>query len=283
MISGGVPETGSHIARVTIEGVIVRNNDMMEMIEKIGKDGNVKGVVLSIDSPGGSVVGSEDLYLALRGLDSKKPVVALINGIGASGSYIAAMAADHIVARETAVVGSIGVLMRYPNFGKLLETIGVEVDSIKSAPLKAEPSGVGPTPPEARESLQQVIDDAYTWFKNLVSQRRDLSPQETATVSDGRVFSAQKALSLKLIDATGTEKTAVEWLETKKNVEKGIPVKDWKPESKNNALKFLDVAARLAHSLGFELLSGSLGSVEASMDISQLDGILAIWHPTLER
>ena len=106
-------------------------------------------VIVHIDSPGGTTAGSEQLYDSLRAVAAKKPMVVVVDGLAASGGYIAAMAADHIVAQDTSLVGSIGVLFQYPNFTELLKTIGVKVEEVKSSPLKAAPNGFEPTSPEA--------------------------------------------------------------------------------------------------------------------------------------
>lgn len=275
-------DKGDHIARIPITGVIVTDQKILDMIKKIKDDDSVKGVILNINSPGGTTSGSEDLFLALKELGEKKPMVSFINGIGASGSYIAAMSSDYIIARETSIVGSIGVIMQYPNVYKFLNTIGVEFESIKSSPLKAEPSGTAPTPPEARQAMQNMISDSYDWFKNLVSQRRGLKGKALEVVSDGRVFSGKKSLELKLINALGSEKDAVSWLETEKKVTKGLTIKEWKPEKDTPKLSILGLTASGLQLLGFDSLSQSLKTADTTKDISQLDGVLAIWNPSLK-
>ena len=270
-----------HIARVLIQGEIVFDQSIRETLEKIGKDENVQGVILSINSPGGGVSASEDLYLSLRELGEKKPMVSFITSVGASGAYIAALSSDHIVARETAIVGSIGVIMQYHNIGKLMHTIGIEPDSVKSAPLKAEPSGYAPISPEVRRSMQELIDDAFLWFKNLVMERRKLNQEEVKQVSDGRVFSARTGLSLKLIDFLGTEKTVITWMEDKYNLEKNLPVKETKLKQEKKPLNWLGVIGKLAEISGFQGITQSINEVDSAMDISRFDGILAIWHPAM--
>ena len=111
---------------------------------------DAKAVIVHINSPGGTVAGSEQLYDSLMRLKAKKPLVVVVDGLAASGGYIAAMASDHIVAQQSALVGSIGVIFQYPNVAELLKTIGVKVEEIKSSPLKAAPNGFEPTSPEAR-------------------------------------------------------------------------------------------------------------------------------------
>ncbi len=153
-------------------------------------------MILSIDSPGGTTTGAEKLYEAIRRLAAKKPVVAVVNNMAASGAYIAALSADQIVAHGNSLVGSIGVLIQYPNIASLLDKIGVKIDAVKSSPLKAEPSGYEPTSPEVRQALASLVDDSYAWFKDLVQKRRQLSDAELAAVDNGRVFTGRQALGL---------------------------------------------------------------------------------------
>ena len=150
----------------------------------------------------------ERLYEELRRVAEKKPVVAVVGTVAASGAYIAALAADTIVARGNSLVGSIGVLFQYPNVSKLLNNWGVEVETIKSSPLKAAPNGLEPTSPEAREAVASLVADSYAWFKNLVRERRNLDEAELAKVSDGRVFTARQGVPLKLVDLIGGQREA---------------------------------------------------------------------------
>jgi len=274
---------GKHIARIVIQGPITFDQDIRDSLEKIGKDENVKGIILSINSPGGSVAASEDLYLSLRELGEKKPIVSFITGIGASGAYIAAMSSDHIIARETAIVGSIGVIMQYHNIGKLLQIVGIEPDSVKSSPLKAEPSGYTPISPEARKTMQALIDDSFLWFKNLVMDRRNLTAEAVKDVSDGRVFSARTSLSLKLIDSLGTEQSAVAWLAEKHDLDKNLPVKEVKLKQDKKALSWLGVIARIAEMTGFQDIALTMDNSHSSMDMSRTGGILAIWNPAMDQ
>ena len=135
--------------------------------------------------------------------------MAFVDGTAASGGYITAIAADHIVARETSLVGSIGVLFQYPDLSGLLDHVGVKVEEVKSAPLKAEPSPFKPTSPEARAALQSVVNDTYDWFKRLVRERRGMSDSELATASTGQIFSGHQGVPMKLVDAIGAERDAV--------------------------------------------------------------------------
>ena len=139
----------AYVARIKIQGLIRNNQDRVTALERLGRS-RARAVIVHIDSPGGTTAGSEQLYDSLRELQGKKPMVVVVDGLAASGAYIAAMASEHIIAQDTSLVGSIGVLFQYPNFSDVLKTIGIKVEEIKSSPLKAAPNGFEPTSPEAR-------------------------------------------------------------------------------------------------------------------------------------
>ena len=203
------------------------DKDTLKLIDDIGNS-HASAVLLEIESPGGTTTGAERLYDALRRLAKKKPVVSVIGTVGASGGYIAALGADEIFAEGNSLIGSIGVLFQIPNVSKLLDKIGVQVESIKSSPLKAAPSGYEPTSEAAKQALNALVVDSYDWFKALVKERRQLSDAELATVSDGRVFTGRQGISLRLVDMIGGEREAIEWLEREKGIRKGLSVQDWK-------------------------------------------------------
>src|SRR5262249_47435746 len=147
--SGRFADAGSgQIARITISGLIRGDSDRVDALETLGKS-RASAVIVHVDSPGGTTAGSEQLHEALRKVSEKKRIVVVVEGLAASGAYIAAMASGHIIALDTSLVGSIGVLFQYPNFTDLLKTIGVKVEEVKSSPLKAAPNGFEPTSPEA--------------------------------------------------------------------------------------------------------------------------------------
>ena len=216
-LTGGL---GGSIARVTIEGLIRSSRQRVEALDRLAKS-NAKAVIVHVNSPGGTVAGSEELFDLLMRVKEKKPLVVVVDGLAASGGYIAAMASDRIVAQETALVGSIGVIFQYPNVSELLKTVGVKVEAIRSSPLKATPSGYEPTSPEARAAIEAIVRDSYAWFRELVEKRRSLQGAMLDRVSDGRVFTGRQAIELKLIDALGDERSAIEWLaKEKKSIRK---------------------------------------------------------------
>src|SRR5512141_1535438 len=238
----GAFTTSGSIARVHIDGLIRSDQQRVEALERLEKS-NHAAVIIHINSPGGTTAGSEQLYDSLVRLKAKKPVVVVVEGLAASGGYISALAADHIVAQQSSLVGSIGVLFQYPNFTELLKTVGVKVEEVKSSPLKAAPNGFEPTSPEARAALDALVKDSYAWFRGLVKERRGMDDALLEKVADGRVFTGRQAVELKLIDQLGDEKAAVAWLVEQKGVKKGLPVRDYKLHPRLGDLSFLRAAA----------------------------------------
>ncbi len=270
------------IARISVDGFIAGSQRMADLFKRVGEAGSVSGVVISINSPGGTTTGSEELYRGIRQLAEKKPLVAFVDGTAASGGYITALGADYIVARETSLVGSIGVLFQYPDASQLLTTLGVKVEEIKSAPLKAEPSPFHPTSPEGRAALQSVVNDTYEWFRRLVAERRRLDDTQLGSVSTGQVFSGRQSLPLKLVDQLGSERDAVAWLEREKGVQKDLPVREWRPRD-SSRFDLWTAAAFGADLLGWRGLAATLRQSSAAAQAVALDGLLAVWQPSLER
>jgi protease-4 len=278
-LTGGTPGTRliPHIARLSIQGLITGDKDTLKLVDEIGNS-HASAVLIEIESPGGTTTGAERLYDALRRLAQKKPLVSVIGTLGASGGYIAAMGADEIFAEGNSLVGSIGVLFQIPNVSKLLDNIGVKVESVKSSPLKAAPSGYEPTSEEARQALNSLVVDSYDWFKGLVKERRRMNDAELASVSDGRVFTGRQGLNLKLVDKLGGEREAIEWLESEKGIRKGLPVQDWKRGRSLERLGLFGAAARVAELFGLDSLAETLDRVDLAQSLRVLDGPLAIWQ-----
>lgn len=275
-----VSAASAHVARVNVGGLIRNDRERLKMLDRIAKSG-AKAVIVSIDSPGGTVAGSEALYQGLRRLAEKKPVVAVIEGIGASGAYITALGTDRIFAPRNALVGSIGVIFQYPNFYELLKHVGVSVEEIKSTPLKAAPNGYQPTSPEAKAAIQALVVDSYDWFKGLVRERRALTDDQLKAAADGRVFTAHLALPMHLIDQIGDERAAREWLAKNKNVSMDLPVRDWKDSKLGSEFRWLSAASWAAKELGFSMVASLLShdAVANAVGNPQLDGLLALWQP----
>lgn len=265
-----------HIAKVKIDGTIFEDEELLERLTDIEESDFVKGVILSIDSPGGTTVGGEAIFEAVRKLAEKKPVVAQVGTLAASAGYMIAAASDQIVARQSSIVGSIGVIFQYPNFEGLLDNIGVDMRAIKSSPMKAEPNFYGDTPPEAEAMIERMILDSYDWFKSLVTERRGFDPAKTARLADGSVFTGRQALENGLVDQLGGEDVARKWL-TEQGISEELETKLWKKKpERNNFLLSGAAMAWILKQIGLDSMSHPIA--EQFGKRLMLDGLLSIWH-----
>lgn len=226
-----------HVSRLAVDGFIADDRKLAEAIDKLAKDETAKALIVSIDSPGGSVGGGEMLHAALLRLREKKPVVAVMRGTAASAGYMTAVAAERIWARESTVTGSIGVLLQTFDGAELLGRLGVRTESIISGPLKDQPSPFHPLSPEGRAALQGVIGDMYDQFVGMVVAGRRLPEEKVRALADGRVFTGRQALAAGLVDAIGGEQEARAWLAAEKQVPEALPARDL--ETRGTAEKLL--------------------------------------------
>jgi protease-4 len=268
---GGIAR--DHIARVRVDGLITGDQKSIELLEAVGKDDHAKALILRIDSPGGTTAGSEALYIAIRKVSEKKPVTAVMDTVAASGGYIAALATDHVVARGNTITGSIGVIFTFPEVSRLLNSVGVTIEEIKSGDLKAEPSPYKPVSEKARAYAMVMVQDGFQWFKGLVAERRKLSPAKVDVLADGRVFTGRQALAEGLIDQLGGEDEAVTWLETEKKIASDLDVIDRAP-----AKPFTEqvMGSSIAGSL---MDAAGLSGLRQMSERAKLDGLLVLWHP----
>ncbi len=272
---------GDHIARVSVSGIILDDREQQNLFDSIKDAKGAKAVILHINSPGGTTAGSEALFAAIRRLATVKPVVAVMGDVAASGGYIAALGADHIVARGNSITGSIGVIFQWANFSQLLEKLGVDVEQIKSDILKAEPNPFTPTPPEALEVTSEMVRDSHAWFVGLVAERRPFDADRAAQLSDGRVYTGRQALEANLIDAIGGERTAVAWLQETHGIADTLKVVDWRRDSiEQLGLGELAIAWTLRQ-VGLAGLADLIGTGEkmSSLERLSLDGLISVWHP----
>ncbi|GHD15722.1 signal peptide peptidase SppA [Tianweitania populi] len=267
----------SHIAKVKIEGTITEDDELLERLDDIRKADAVKGVILNIDSPGGTTAGGEAIYEEIRRLAEKKPVVAQVGTLAASAGYMIASASDHIVARQSSIVGSIGVLVQFPDVTGLMDKLGIKLEEVKSSPLKAEPSPFNPTTDEERAMMRRMILDSYDWFVDLVTERRGMPRDEVLRLADGSIFTGRQALTNKLIDELGGEREAVAWLGTK-GVDADLRVVEWKKKEEDGWFSLFSSRAGLT---GRESLSETVRVLlgEVGGEHLFLDGLLSLWHP----
>lgn len=266
------------IARVSIEGVITEDRDLLRMLKKIGQSKEVAGVILAVNSPGGTTAGGEALFEALREVAKTKPVVAQFGTVATSAAYIAGLATDRIVARGNTITGSVGVIFQWPDVSQLLEKLGIKMNEIKSGPLKANPSPFQPLDEAGRAAAEEMVAESQRWFVNLVRTRRGIDTKAVAGLEQGRVFSGRDALAHKLIDQIGGEAEAVKYLEEERKVPKGLKVVDWKV-SRDSSWGWTRLATLgLARLTGIAALEQVALLSDDRLAAMRLDGLLSIWH-----
>jgi len=177
-----------------------------------------------INSPGGTVTGSEELYESLRDVAAVKPVVATMGDVAASGGYIAALAADRVFAMGNTITGSVGVIFQAPNVHELMERVGVQMVEIKSGDLKAEPNPFKPVDPEVIAAERVLVEDSFQWFLDLVRERRGIDGDTLAEIGRGGIFTGRMALERGLIDGVGGLDEARAWLRTEHDVAADLPL-----------------------------------------------------------
>ena len=217
----------AHVARLDVEGFIGDDRKVAEALDRVRKDPASRGVIVAIDSPGGSAGGGEALHAALnRVRQAGKPVVAVLRGTAASAGYMAAVASDRIFAREGTVTGSIGVLLQSFDASGLLDRVGVRPEVLASGPLKAQPNPFQPLTPEGREAVMRLITDLHDQFVAKVVAGRGMDEAAVRAVADGRILTGRQALERKLVDAIGGEPEARAWLAAEKGVPETLPVRE---------------------------------------------------------
>ena len=197
-------QRGERIALVRIDGVILDSESTVELLRQYRDDDDVKAILLRIDSPGGGVVPSQEIYDEVRALKKVKKVVASMGTVAASGGYYIASASDKIIANPGTLTGSIGVIMEMPNVAALLQKVGVEGVVIKSGKNKDVGSPFRKMEPEERALLQEVLDDVHAQFIDAVAEGRALDPAAVRLLADGRIFTGRQAKALGLVDELGS-------------------------------------------------------------------------------
>lgn len=214
---------GQKVAIIEIYGTISGSNEVIRQLKKYSKDSSIPAIVLDIDSPGGAVVPSQEIYEeVLKAKKAGKKVVASLRSLGASGGYYIACSADTIVANPGTLTGSIGVIFEFPVVQELFKKIGVKFEVVKRGELKEVGTSFRSMTQEERDLLQSVIDDTYNQFVDAVKEGRGLEREKILELADGRVFTGKQAKELGLIDELGDIEDAVKIAGKMGNIE-GIP------------------------------------------------------------
>jgi protease-4 len=268
------------IARVTLQGLITEDRDQLKLFKRLAEAKHVAGVILFINSPGGTTTGGEALFEGIRDLAKTKPVVAQFGTLATSAAYIAGLASDHIIARGNSITGSVGVIFQWAEVTELLGKLGVKMNEIKSGPLKANPSPFQPLDEAGRSVAEQMVAESKRWFVALVADRRKVDTAAIAGLEQGRVFSGREALANKLIDEVGGEAEAVKYLEEKRNLPKDLKVIDWKPK-RDRDWGLLALSRQALASLLGERIGGAIANVfdsDQGLGSLRLDGLISVWQ-----
>jgi protease-4 len=263
----GLPIGGAHVERLSVNGLITEDRKLTEAVEALADDPQVKALIVSIDSPGGSVAGGESLHDAILHVAAKKPVVAVMRGLAASAGYMIAVPAERIFARDSTLTGSIGVLMETGEVSGLLGKIGITAEAITSGPLKDQPSFTRPLTDQGRTVLHGLVMDMYDTFVGMVASGRHMPPDRVRALADGRAYTGRQALGLGLVDQIGGEREARAWLAANKGVAEALPTND---------VSTATLAQRALSSSLAPLFDG-LWKTLISQSVT-LDGAWAVWQ-----
>jgi len=259
-----------YVARITISGVIAQDKKRDKALDDAADNDRIKAVVVSINSPGGTVVGAEQLYNRLRDVAAKKPVVVTMGTLATSAGYYIALGGDRIFAHRGTITASIGVIFQSTDLTALMERLGVKMDQIKSGAVKASPNPFEKSNPEARAVIDALVKDSFDQFLGLVRERRNLTDEQTKTIADGRVVTGRVAKSLGLVDELGGEDEALAWLQREKKIDRKLKIKDIDPK---DAFDWSDLLGST-----FGAAFGGPSDIAARL---ALDGLISLWHPAL--
>ena len=252
------------IAKISINSIILNDPDLLKKIDGLKSDRNLKGVLIDINSPGGTVVSSKELFSRFEDLGNKVPVVASMKEVAASGGYMVALAADKIFCYEGTITGSIGVIMQSINIESMLNTLGIEPVIFKSGALKASPNPLESLDSDQEKVINNIIENIHNQFIKLVKENRNILVQNLNLISDGRIFTGLEAKNINLIDEIGNEQDAIDWIKNEIKAEDNIKIINISDDSKIfkllNFFPFKDIIVK---------------------NISFSNGLYAIWAPSL--
>lgn len=261
-----VYEEKEYVARITISGLIAEDKKRAKAIDDAADDKDVKALIVVINSPGGTVVGAEQLYGRLRDFAKKKPVVVSMGTLATSAGYYIALGGERIFAYEGTITASIGVIFQATDMTALLEKLGIKVEAIKSGAVKASPNPFEKTSPEARAVIDALVKDSFDQFLGLVRERRRLGDEQVKAIADGRVVTGRQARALGLVDELGGQDEALAWLRREKKIDKSLKVKDIDPKEGFELGDLFDLAFGWRRDFAARLA---------------LDGLISLWHPAL--
>ncbi|MFW6081195.1 MAG: signal peptide peptidase SppA [Desulfosalsimonas sp.] len=229
---------GEKVGVVEVSGAVFDPAPVIESLQRFRRAGGIKAIVVRIDSPGGAVGPSQEIYREIRKTADKKPVIASMGTIAASGGYYIASAADGIMANSGTITGSIGVVMEYANLRELFEKIGVYPVVIKSGEYKDIGSPLREMDADEKQLLQEFVDGVHSQFVEDVAEGRSMDREKVAEIADGRIFTGEAAHALGLVDRLGNKADAVDWAAEEAGI-KGRPETVHLPEKETSLVKYL--------------------------------------------
>ncbi len=268
---GGKAFDEDHIGLIQMDGVILSSALWIERLERMVQDDHVRGIIVEINSPGGTLAASEALLRAIERARESKPLVAVIDAVGASGAYLAALGSERIFSGETSTIGSVGVYFRWYEGEELLQKIGLRERQVQSGPLKGTPRLASDTSSEAVAALESNVEDAFDWFVTELQLSRSLSPSTLATVTKGGTFIGRRALDMGLVDAIGQRRSASRWIIDHYSLDDNLGIEVWAPTPEDWIDGLFSVAlSRVLGPIGVS--PGAFGEAQRA------EGLLALWE-----
>ena len=248
------------IAKIYLEGMITSESNLVEKIDQLKQKQNLKGILLTINSPGGTFVSSKEIYDTLKFFDEKIPVAIYMKEVATSGAYLVSLGADQIFANTGTITGSVGVILQTADISVLLDKIGVSPLVIKSGDLKATPNPLEKTNDEQIKYIKNIVLLMQEEFSKIVKLERELTWDNLEKISDGRIFTGNQAKEINLIDEIGAENDAIDWIKKKAGLDDNIKIIDYAKEDSF-----------------FDFLNLKFLKKFNDMNVKLNDGILAIW------
>jgi protease IV len=224
-----------YIARVSLEAEITQDSYDIFRLQLLKKSDDIKAVLLTINSPGGTAFAGEDIYNYISDIALKKPVVTVIRTMATSAAYMIALPSDRIIARNNSLTGSVGAILVSPDASELLKKIGIKFNAIKKGDLKASPLPYENMDEQTKKMLLSLVDNNHNTFLEMVTKHRKIPDATLHSISSSQIFTGKQALSLNLIDQIGGEEEAIKWLETEKKIQ-NLQIKDFDIKTPENKI-----------------------------------------------
>ncbi len=266
--------SNGYIANYNISGLLISADDIIEDLEELKSNNEVNSIIISVDSPGGTTVSAEEIYLKLKEVSLVKPTAIVMRNIATSGAYLLSLGGDVIFSRENTITGSIGVLLQWARVDEALSKLGIEVNEVKSGKLKAEPDFFGEIDEEAQKVTKEIIDETFEWFIRIVKVERNLNPSEINTISDGRIFTGRQAIELNLVDEIGDKNDAKIWLVKNKEIDSNSVIIDY---GKSKKPSFIELS--LANIMDyFNISTPYTGRIRSNLSLVNNGGLQSVWE-----